>query len=195
MFCPHCGKPMKGSDKSCKHCGQATLPTPKPQQPQVVSYQQPEQKKNRRTLGCGGAILVLIVIVVIIAIASSVSKKTTTTPVNQAQPSTQPASSMYTEIGVWRTDSFLGWSLYVANPTKASITNKCAEMKKRYVDDATVPRILHIDFFDTEAKTPNFTGPQGYYFPDDCEPYHVAAYFFNPNNGETRLDFLKQIPE
>lgn len=212
MYCRICGEQLHESSKFCNNCGsrqgevkQSGRTPPPPAQPLGGYYPQqsyypaePTPKKSlRKGLGCGGAVLVLIIIVVVVAaiVSSSGRKETkTTTP--------QSSNTKFEEIGAWRpggafaTGIMLGYSYYVANPTKSAIRDFCDKQKSEQLESLKeYNRILQITFFDDQAHTPNFTGPEGYYFPDECEPYRVATYMLNPQTNYENLDFPKAIPE
>lgn len=82
-------------------------------------------------------------------------------------------------------------SYYVQNPAKTDITEECEALKARFIDSG-ITKNLRVSFFDDRANTPDYSG--GYDIPEASQPYEVANYFFNANNSETDLRFLKTIP-
>lgn len=220
VFCPKCGNEYEASFKFCPNCGEAKQgevqqseitppppvpPPPPPAQPPGGYYSQqsyyppaPTPKKSRRKgLGCGGGILILIIIVIVVAVIISLSgNKETTTTTSQSSNTKFEEIGAFSPGGAFATNIMLGYSYYVANPTKSAIRQFCEEQKNERLQNLKdYNRILQISFFDDESHTPNFTGPEGYYFPDECEPYRVADYILNPSTGADEVTFTKEIPE
>ncbi|MDD5747897.1 MAG: hypothetical protein PHP64_02415 [Actinomycetota bacterium] len=155
---------------------------------------------------------VIIVLGIVGAIASigekeestkpEVSKTSTeeeTTPEVTSPKAQAPDISEFEPVGFFdNRPAMYGISYYVTSPTKADIKALCDEMKVRYIDTGLTTN-LQVDFFDNLENTPDFKTYHEdygyYYFPDSCEPYHVANYYYNANNNATRLLFLKDIPD
>lgn len=118
-------------------------------------------------------------------------RSTATTPA-QTTPPAAPSQSSFETVGMFdNSPAMIAISYYVTNPTKADITDQCAEMKKRFID-GNITTNLRISFFDDRANTPDYAG--GYDIPEASQAAEVANYFYNANNGATDLQFLKPIP-
>ena len=126
------------------------------------------------------------------ALENSQEPETPTTA--SSQPSTpQPTSqSSFETVGMFdNSPVMVAVSYYVQNPTKTEITEECEALKTRFIDSG-ITKNLRVSFFDDRANTPDYSG--GYDIPEASQPYEVANYFFNANNSETDLRFLKTIP-
>ena len=126
------------------------------------------------------------------ALENSPEPEVTTTP--SSQPSTpQPTSqSSFETVGMFdNSPVMVAVSYYVQNPAKTDITEECEALKARFIDSG-ITKNLRVSFFDDRANTPDYSG--GYDIPEASQPYGVANYFFNANNSETDLRFLKTIP-
>ena len=126
------------------------------------------------------------------ALENSQEPETPTTA--SSQPSTpQPTSqSSFETVGMFdNSPVMVAVSYYVQNPAKTDITEECKALKARFIDSG-ITKNLRVSFFDDKANTPDYAG--GYDIPEVSQPYEVANYFFNANNSQTELQFLKTIP-